>query len=54
MAEFLVKFLEPLREKREYYKSRLDLVDEIVAAGNDKAGKVARQTMAEVRAAMKI
>jgi len=54
MAKYLIKHLEPLREKREYYKSRVALVDEIIAAGNVKAGAVARQTMAEVRTAMKL
>ncbi|MBW1983397.1 MAG: tryptophan--tRNA ligase [Deltaproteobacteria bacterium] len=54
MAENLIKFLEPIREKREYYASRPEIVDEIIAAGNEKAKAVASQTMAEVRQAIKL
>jgi len=54
MAENLSKFLEPIREKREYYASRPETVDEIITAGNEKAKAVASQTMAEVRQAIKL
>ena len=54
MAKYLIKALEPMREKREYYESRPKLIDDIIAEGCDKARRVARQTMAEVRAAIKI
>ncbi|MCD6225304.1 MAG: tryptophan--tRNA ligase, partial [Deltaproteobacteria bacterium] len=54
MAKNLVIFLEPLHEKREYYKSRPDLVESIFADGSEKARGVALQTMAEVRAAVKM
>jgi tryptophanyl-tRNA synthetase len=54
MANFLIKALEPMREKREYYEARPQLIDDIIAEGSDKARRVARQTMAEVRAAIKI
>jgi len=54
MAENLIKFLEPIREKREYYASQPEIVDEIIAAGNEKAKAVASQTMAEVRQAIKL
>jgi len=54
MATSLIEYLAPFREKREYYQSRPGLVDEIISAGNEKATKVARQTMEEVRAAVKI
>jgi tryptophanyl-tRNA synthetase len=53
MAKNLIKFLEPIQEKREYYASRPETVDEIIAAGNQKAKAVASQTMAEVRQAIK-
>ncbi len=43
-----------MREKREYYEARPQLIDDIIAEGCDKARRVARQTMAEVRAAIKI
>ena len=54
MAKYLTGYLEPLREKREYYRTRPERVTDIIASGNDKAKKVAQQTMEEVRAAMKI
>ena len=54
MARFLVKALEPIQKKRIYYMERPQLVDDIIAAGCEKARKVARQTMAEVREAIKM
>jgi len=54
MGNNLIKALEPLQEKREYYKTNLEVVDEIIEAGNNRARKVAQQTMKEVRAAVKI
>ncbi len=49
MAEFLITSMEPMREKRNYYEERPDLVIDIMTAGSDKAREVARATMAEVR-----
>ena len=54
MAKYLIKALEPMREKREYYEARPQLIDDIIVEGCDKARRVARQTMAEVRTAIKI
>jgi len=54
MARHLINFLEPMRKKREYYEARPDLVDDIIADGCEKARQVARETMAEVREAIKI
>lgn len=54
MAKYLTTALEPMREKREYYEARPQLIDDIIAEGCDKARQVARQTMAEVREAIKI
>ena len=54
MAQHLILALDPIREKREFYKNRPDLVDEIIIAGTEKARKVARQTMEEVRSAIKM
>jgi tryptophanyl-tRNA synthetase len=54
MAQNLIKALEPLREKREYYEARPALVDDIIADGCEKARRVAHQTMAEVKGAIKI
>jgi len=54
MARHLINALEPMREKRAYYETRPNIVDEIIEDGCEKARKVARQTMAEVKAAIKI
>jgi len=54
MAQYLINFLEPMRKKREYYEARPNLVDEIIVDGCEKARQVARETMSEVRAAIKI
>jgi len=54
MARHLINFLEPMRKKREYYEARPDLVDDIIANGCEKARQVARETMTEVREAVKI
>ncbi len=54
MSENLVKALEPIREKRDYYESQPEMVEDIIRTGTTKADKVAKQTMEEVRAVMKI
>lgn len=54
MANSLIKALEPIHEKREYYLTRPQLVDDIIVEGGNKARNVARQTMTEVRAALKM
>ena len=54
MAQGLIAALEPIREKRAYYESRPDLVDDIMAEGSNRARRTARRTMEEVRAAIKI
>jgi tryptophanyl-tRNA synthetase len=54
MADSLIKALEPIREKREYYLAQPQLVEEIINEGGNKARNVARQTMTEVRAALKL
>src|SRR5271170_8189034 len=47
-------FLEPIRERRERFASKPDHVREIIVEGTRKGRAVAQETMAEVRAAMKI
>ena len=48
-GEGLLAALAPIHEKRDYYDNHPDLVEDIIEEGRAKAGKVARQTMAEVR-----
>lgn len=46
--------LAPIRERREYYANNLNLVEEIMIAGTDKARVEAEETMVLVRDAVKI
>ena len=52
MGRNLLANLAPIHEKRNYYDSRPELVEAIIKDGCSKAGKVARETMAEVRKAI--
>ncbi len=54
MAESLIGALEPIREKRAYYEANPDVVQAIIEEGDLRAQAVARETMEEVRAAVKI
>jgi tryptophanyl-tRNA synthetase len=54
MAENLITALAPIREKRAYYEAHPEQVEEIMVAGSEKASQNARQTMEEVREAVKI
>jgi len=54
MAKDLIKALEPIREKKDYYDGHPELLDEIIAEGSDKARKIAQKTMKEVKAAIKV
>jgi tryptophanyl-tRNA synthetase len=54
MAGNLIQALAPIREKRAFYEKNPQLVEEIIATGNQKARTVAQQTMADVRAALNI
>lgn len=46
--------LAPIRKRREYYADNLNLVEEIMVAGSDKARAEAEETMVFVRDAVKI
>jgi len=52
MARHLNAFLAPLRERRRALEARPEAVDEIIAQGTKKARAIARETLAEVKAAM--
>jgi tryptophanyl-tRNA synthetase len=54
MAASLISALAPLQEKRRYYASHPDIVDQIIADGSAKARTIARDTMAQVKAALKM
>ncbi len=46
--------MSPVHERMDYYTSHIDEINTIIEDGNDKAKKIARRTMDEVRAAVKI
>jgi tryptophanyl-tRNA synthetase len=54
MAQSLTAALEPIRKQRTFYEARPDTVLDVIAAGRQKASGVARQTMEEVRQAVRI
>jgi len=54
MAQNLIRALEPIREKRSYYEARPELVEQIMIEGSNNARETARQTLEDVRAAIKI
>ena len=54
MAGNLVDHLVPFQEKRAYYLSHKEKVMEILNEGTEKARSIARQTMEEVREAIKL
>jgi tryptophanyl-tRNA synthetase len=54
MAENLADALKPIREKRAFYESRPELVDEYFRNGDEKAKKIVTKTMEEVRSAIKV
>ena len=54
MAKSLIAAMQPLHERREQFKANPERVREIIAFGSDKARRVAKETMKEVRAAVKI
>jgi tryptophanyl-tRNA synthetase len=54
MGANLKEALKPMKEIRRELTSDLDRVKEIMAQGNERARKIARETMAEVREAVRI
>lgn len=52
LLERVVEYLAPIQEKREYYLTHLEEVEEIIQEGTGRAQEVARHVMAEVREAM--
>lgn len=45
LANNIIEFLKPIREKRKYYEDRPELVDKLLMEGTEKARKTAAQTM---------
>ncbi len=54
LLKHLLAYLKPIQEKRKELSASPKQVEEIIAAGSEKAQAVARKTLAEVREAMKM
>ena len=54
LANNIINYLEPVREKRAYYEARPELIDDILAEGTKKARETAKETMKKVKKAMKL
>ena len=54
MGKNLLKFLEPIHNKRKDYKNKPDFITDIIRAGCNRARGIAEKTMEEVRSAVKI
>lgn len=54
LASRIEESLAPVHERMDYYQNHLQEIHDIIAEGNGRAAKIARQTMEEVREAIKI
>ncbi len=54
MAEFLIAYLAPIRERIYYFRQNSAMVQDIIESGNQKAAEEAEKTMEQVRNAVKI
>ena len=54
LAQNIINFLAPMREKRKYYEERPELVDKMLIEGTEKARKTAKETMKKVKKAMRL
>ena len=54
LIEKMNEFLEPIREKRKYYDEHPEEVDKILEEGTNKAREKAKETMKNVKKAMRI
>ena len=49
LAQNIIDYLKPIKEKRKYYEERPELVDEILLKGTKKAQEEAKKTMKKVK-----
>ena len=54
LANNIIEFLKPMREKRAYYEAHPELIDKILMEGTAKAKRQAESTMIKVKKAMKL
>lgn len=54
LAEIIIETLKPIQEKRNKFKRDKKLIKEILERGNSRAKEIARQTLAKVKAVLKL
>jgi tryptophanyl-tRNA synthetase len=52
LTEAIYKELQPIQEKRKYYEEHPEVVDKIIYEGAEKASKIAKETIKEVKGKM--
>lgn len=54
LANNIIEFLKPMREKREYYEAHPEILDKILKEGTEKAREEAKKNIARIKKAMKL
>ena len=54
LANNIIEFLKPMREKREYYEAHPEIVDKILIEGTQRARQEAKKNMDRIKKAMKL
>ena len=54
LANNIIEYLRPMREKRKYYEEHPEEVEKILKEGTKKAQEEAKVTMKEIKKAMKL
>lgn len=54
LADNIITYLQPVRERRKYYESHKDEVQKILEDGTKKVREITKETLREVKDAMKI
>ena len=54
LAQNIIEYLRPMREKREYLEAHPEIVDKVLMEGTAKAKKEAEKNMKRIRQAMKL
>ncbi len=49
LADALVKFIEPVQKKQDYYEKHPKEIERILALGGERANQIARKNIAEIR-----
>ena len=53
LADNIINYLKPIKERRKYYEERPEIVKEILRKGTEKARKITKETMEKVRYSMR-